>query len=88
MVKPVIKFFKPTRVSGFKKEKTIKANITTMLGNLPKNWSFCRKIDRVRKQAQALANVTKDKPTEKRAKQVAKEASKRFKQKTCKIPRK
>lgn len=84
----VVKWFKPTRTSGFEKAKSVKANISTMLKNLPKNWSDCKKLGRVRKQAQALANISKDKPTEKRAQQVANEASRRYKMKACLIPRK
>lgn len=88
MTKEVVKWFKPTRHSGFLKEKGVAANITTMLRNLPRNWSKCKKLDRVRKQSQALANVSKDPATKKRAKEVADEASKRYKKKICKVPRK
>lgn len=68
------KWFKPKRESGFDHRRSVEWNLRTMYRHAPKNWTPYRKWILVGRQAQALANVTKDRPTEKKAKAVAKAA--------------
>ena len=73
------KWFKPKRESGFSKDKTIEANLRTMHANTPKNMKRESRWRRVGRQAQALANVTQDKETQKKAEAVAERAFKKLK---------
>ena len=73
-----MKWFKPKRHSGFSKEKTIEANLRTMHGNTPKTMNRDSRWRRVGRQAQALANVTKDKETKAKAGRVAELAFKKL----------
>lgn len=74
-----MKWYEPKRESGFSKDKTIEANLRTMHGNTPKNMRREKRWLRVGRQAQALANVTQDKPTKKKAEAVAERAFKKLK---------
>lgn len=68
------KWFKPKRHSGFRKEYSIQKNLRVMYRRTPKNWTPKRRWLRVGRQAQALANVTQDRETERKARRVAEEA--------------
>ena len=71
MAKKVVKWFKPKRHSGFDKVRSVAWNLSTMYRNTPKRWTPYRRWLRVGRQAQALANVTQDRETERKARKVA-----------------
>ena len=72
------KWFKPLRTTGFKKNYTIEQNIATMVAHIDGRWSDERKILTVAKQALALANVTQDSGTQRKAKMVSNRAFKMY----------
>lgn len=73
----VEEWFKPKRHSGFRKARTVDANLRVMYLNADKRMTRKNRYLRVGRQALALANVTPDKATEKKAKAVSKKAFKR-----------
>lgn len=73
------KFYQPKRHSGFSKTKSVKDNVRTMLMNADRRLSSHHKLLQVGRQAQALANATTDKTTQKKAQAVASEAFRRLK---------
>jgi len=75
------KWYSPKRKSGFHKSKSASDNVRVMMRNAPKNYSAERKLRLVGRQAQALANVTKDKMTEKKARSTARLAFNRLRKK-------
>lgn len=71
------KFFKPKRHSGFDKDKTVSDNVRTMMRNADHRKSEKDRLLQVGRQAQALANVTTDRETQKKAQAVANRAFRR-----------
>ncbi len=67
-------WFKPKHKSGFDKNKTVKANVKTMMGHSDHRKDEKSRLLQVGRQAQALANVTKDIETKKKAEAVARKA--------------
>jgi len=67
----VKKWFKPKRESGFDKDYTIDKNLRAMYRNSDKRLTPAHRWRQVGRQAQALANVTTDAPTRKKAQAVA-----------------
>jgi len=67
-------WYKPKRHSGFDKDKTAKDNVRTMMRNADHRKSEKGRLLQVGRQAQALANVTTDRETQKKAKAVANRA--------------
>ena len=65
------KWYKPKRHSGFKKEKSVDANVRVMMQNSDHRKNRHGRLLQVGRQAQALANVTKDTATRKKARAVA-----------------
>jgi len=70
----VKKWFKPKRHTGFDKDKTVKDNVRTMMLNADHRKSEKGRLLQVGRQAQALANVTTDRETQKKAQAVANRA--------------
>ena len=70
----VKKWFKPKRHTGFDKDKTVKDNVRTMMLNADHRKSEDKRLLQVGRQAQALANVTTDRQTQKKAQAVANRA--------------
>lgn len=68
------KWFKPKHKSGFDKDKTTKNNVRTMMTNSDHRKSEKDRLLQVGRQAQALANVTTDRETKKKAEAVARKA--------------
>jgi hypothetical protein len=64
-------WFEPKRHTGFKKELSVQKNAQIMYRNSDKRMSRSNRWLRVGKQAQALANVTKDIQTKNKARSVA-----------------
>lgn len=73
----VVKLFKPKRESGFDKDYPIDKNLRVMYLNSDKRLTLAHRWRQVGRQAQALANVTADAPTRKKAQAVATAAFKK-----------
>ena len=68
------KWFKAKRHTGFDKDKSVESNLRTMYRNTAKSLTPHKKWLRVGRQALALANVSTDSATVKKAKAVSKRA--------------
>ena len=67
-------WYKPKRHSGFDKDKNVDDNVRTMMRNADHRKSEKDRLLQVGRQAQALANVTTDRQTQKKAQAVANRA--------------
>lgn len=65
------KFFKPKKHTGWKKDQKAETRRRKLLDSTPKNWSLDRRRLLAARRAQALANVTKDSATRKKAQEDA-----------------
>ena len=73
------KWFKAKRHTGFDKDKSIESNLRIMYRNTAKSLSRQKRWLRVGRQALALANVSTDPATVKKAKAVSKRAFEKLK---------
>ena len=73
----VKKWFNPKRHTGFDKDKNVDDNVRTMMRNADHRKSEKDRLLQVGRQAQALANVTTDRQTQKKAQAVANRAFRR-----------
>ena len=61
------KFFKPKKHTGWKKDQNAKTRRRKLLDSTPKNWTLNRRRLQAARRAQALANITKDPDTKRKA---------------------
>ena len=73
------KWFKPKRETGFDKSKSVESNLRIMYRHTGKSLSPHKRWLRVGRQALALANVTTDPATRRKAKAVSKAAFNKIK---------
>jgi hypothetical protein len=67
----VEKWFKPRKHTGWDKDQSAATRRKHLMASTPKSFSLHRRRLQAGRRAQALANVTRDKKTEKLAKQDA-----------------